>query len=909
MATCNIKTTNKAYMVSVGALENGSAKVKNERLFDVHNANIRDAANQRYNLKTEELPFSKAVRDIPRSGRSASNYFIEWQFNDKFFDEVTPVVEMYKSMEDVSQNKSTPPNTSVTSIQNAIKANLPSEVSSIVNVVETVPLDILGREDLFFSIKEILENNGITEPILINWIGINNQINPKSIKSTQQLLDIIKNRYDKKKNINNHIELKNNKLALESFNKWVKALEKYPIAFSELMLTHAIKYLNPQRRSKYVLQLSEAALTTSFGIVTNKPHELNRIGKLYDTEVLKTVSDAVGHEPSASGEGYWVHIPKIAQTSIAYQTSIVDNSDDPNAPGKFTVYYMSEIDQDNEVEYFETREAADLFVQSLGGMPGSDAQFKVNVELLRKLSPSTWCTSGGMASHYVANYDNYILIVNGVTVAGIEAMPHSFDTHVKGQNGKYLYVGSEKKQFSEWGDAEKYFNSLSDKDKGVRKVKEVTSRGNNGIASIDHYDDIVAFFEKHNLDTNNSTLQRAKEAKDAGKVDTQVFTDIDDETQQAFYEDQRQRDLEERIAIDRYNGEFEYDGPDYDQRDYDEELQQQQDLLNEELADEAAKAQALTSIQATLDYIENSEYKLFGEIPVNLRADEQVANAMIQKEPQSIAFIDQSLPFYRELAHKAVKINARAYPYISEETKQEPRNIELYEARLERDRQAYLDDDLPFSKTNTNQIQGYYDAKQDKVVVVASNATEEEAPKLAIHEVAHRGMIRMAKDLGGTKELYKVLTNSEKELMKKLPELLKRTGHTSLENLVKDYGFTLESEDGKAKLLMELAARWAETLVDKPKPSWWKQFLTGIQQWIAQFTGKTLNEQEVNELVGGFVKYGTKITDDMLDDLIIKESPIRSTYPYEAQEYAEDISLEVKKELNKLEFKELNCNL
>ena len=105
MATCNIKTTNKAYMVSVGALENGSAKVKNERLFDVHNANIRDAANQRYNLKTEELPFSKAVRDIPRTGRTASNYFIEWQFNDKFFDEVTPVVEMYESMEDISESE------------------------------------------------------------------------------------------------------------------------------------------------------------------------------------------------------------------------------------------------------------------------------------------------------------------------------------------------------------------------------------------------------------------------------------------------------------------------------------------------------------------------------------------------------------------------------------------------------------------------------------------------------------------------------------------------------------------------------------------------------------------------------------------------------------------------------------
>ena len=118
MATCNVRTTNKEYMVSKGALENGSAKVKNERLFDVHNAEIRDAANQRYNLKIEELPFSKAVRDIPRSGRTASNFFIEWQFNDKFFDEVTPVVEMYESMENVSEDENmTQPSYTQTQLQ------------------------------------------------------------------------------------------------------------------------------------------------------------------------------------------------------------------------------------------------------------------------------------------------------------------------------------------------------------------------------------------------------------------------------------------------------------------------------------------------------------------------------------------------------------------------------------------------------------------------------------------------------------------------------------------------------------------------------------------------------------------------------------------------------------------------
>jgi hypothetical protein len=101
MASCDLKTTNKEYMVSTGAMETGSLKIKNERLFDLKNAEIRDSANQRYNLRTSELPFTKTVRDIPRNDylRTSSNYFVEWGFNNKFFDEVTPVVELYKSFE------------------------------------------------------------------------------------------------------------------------------------------------------------------------------------------------------------------------------------------------------------------------------------------------------------------------------------------------------------------------------------------------------------------------------------------------------------------------------------------------------------------------------------------------------------------------------------------------------------------------------------------------------------------------------------------------------------------------------------------------------------------------------------------------------------------------------------------
>ena len=83
--------------------------------------------------------------------------------------------------------------------------------------------------------------------------------------------------------------------------------------------------------------------------------------------------------------------------------------------------------------------------------------------------------------------------------------------------------------------------------------------------------------------------------------------------------------------------------------------------------------------------------------------------------------------------------------------------------------------DLPFSKTINDQIQGYYDPKTDKVVLVSSNVSLKEAPLVAIHEVAHRGMLRMAKELGGVNSLYDVLMASEKQLMEKLPLLLERT--------------------------------------------------------------------------------------------------------------------------------------
>ena len=99
MATCDIQTTNREYMISKGALQSDSRKVANERLFDFHNAEIRDMANQRYNLSTTELPFTKRDITIPRDKRQGSQYFTEWSFNDKFYEIVRPRVEFAKEIE------------------------------------------------------------------------------------------------------------------------------------------------------------------------------------------------------------------------------------------------------------------------------------------------------------------------------------------------------------------------------------------------------------------------------------------------------------------------------------------------------------------------------------------------------------------------------------------------------------------------------------------------------------------------------------------------------------------------------------------------------------------------------------------------------------------------------------------
>ena len=86
-------------------------------------------------------------------------------------------------------------------IENEIK-KLPIEIFNTIEIVDKVPLEILGRNDLYLSLKEILNEKNIKDELLINWLGIKKDtvISAKEVKSENHLLDLIKNIYDKKIN-------------------------------------------------------------------------------------------------------------------------------------------------------------------------------------------------------------------------------------------------------------------------------------------------------------------------------------------------------------------------------------------------------------------------------------------------------------------------------------------------------------------------------------------------------------------------------------------------------------------------------------------------------------------------------------------------------------------------------------
>ena len=110
-------------------------------------------------------------------------------------------------------------------IENIIRSELPIEIANTVEVIDNVPNSVLGNRDIFFAMKDILATNGITDPLLVNWAGINKALfgHPKDLKSTEQLENLLEDTYNKKVN-RKYEEFVRNHLASISFEELVIAL-------------------------------------------------------------------------------------------------------------------------------------------------------------------------------------------------------------------------------------------------------------------------------------------------------------------------------------------------------------------------------------------------------------------------------------------------------------------------------------------------------------------------------------------------------------------------------------------------------------------------------------------------------------------------------------------------------------
>ena len=757
-------------------------------------------------------------------------------FEDSFLnkDEKYNFKSLLESKSSFKYNSNqTIPNTKKEAIIEEIK-KLPIEIYNTIELVDEVPSNIIGNKNIFLSIKPMLAERGITDPLLINWVGINkNSIgNIKSISSEQGLIDMIQSSYNKKLK-KDDIVFKINSTASDSFDEWVEALDNYPIVFKDIMLKHALKYINnPDRKDKYVLQLSKVALSNAYNILIAKPHEANRLGTLYNKEAVKVIFGTLKSEPSSSGKGYWGHISKTMSEETIEEKVRGLNKKIKKEQGKLKNIGISESGAFDNILKSINDDIANYKKEIELLLKSDTSQYDVNVSMLRRLSPASWCTASYASENYVELYDNYLLVVNGKTVAGIES------TGELQSNGKIKVISVTNMYNTEINDIH--------------------------VASIDHIDDIIAFFEKHNLDTDNPSINLALKLREQNITDKEVSgltIDEDEEYPEIVSEDPLDAFLE--AAYEEYG--IEFTTP---ENFLSLSLDTRKRIYN--LPENTMLQEAFT--------LDTEEDKI--DLKTILKEYVRYNQLGIQK----IEIYDTNSIDYNDLLKIAMRYNPSVYYYLNFEAKSNPIAInafniykkeiepymndkELYSQGLYRKEDGTVDivdeeeidsDDLEFSKTNDNLIQGYYDPNTDKVVVVVANTPINEAAKISIHEIAHRGMIRLAKDLGGMGELANILYSAEEQLMQKLPELLNRTGHTDLESLLLDYGYSIDNKEGKVKLLMELAARWAETFVDKPHASWWKELIEDIKQWINRYTGVTLNEKEVNELVAGIVRYGVK---------------------------------------------------
>ena len=143
-------------------------------------------------------------------------------------------------------------------------------------------------------------------------------------------------------------------------------------------------------------------------------------------------------------------------------------------------------------------------------------------------------------------------------------------------------------------------------------------------------------------------------------------------------------------------------------------------------------------------------------------------------------------------------------------------------------------------------VEAFYDPATDTTVFLQDKiASVQRAEALFFHEtVGHRNVTLFAKTPEGKAELAAILNSAERHLMTELPELLKATGHKSLADLKKDYGFG-DTEEGKTAVLGELLARHAEKLANTDAPTWWELLANKVEVWMAKHLGTRLGEDAI----------------------------------------------------------------
>lgn len=625
-------------------------------------------------------PIGDAVVEIPIVGNKPSEVPPETVSVTSPDNHTIPINESLLPIEEHTQ---------IEKIKSALSKNFPTEIANSVTIVYDNPLSgIPTGADL--STTSHLSSVGVKDPFARSF-AIKNQTKIKigEIKSESDLAKAAAQKLAERQSVGKYPDLVNEKTLKDNFSEWVQTLNNnpdYPIYFKEIMMDVPVEGIRGTRINPYVAPVSKVALRATYDYLQQHPSEIVAARKVYKDMLIEQTTESVGHEPSASGKGHWIHIPRT-EGPLKYTGFVEKVGDDFVELSNNEKIPINSITSTDGGSFLR-----DIIEESAGregfgtGNPNhkykvgdkiewTDSegknfdQFDINVKMLRRLSPETWCTNSWAASDYVKKFDNYLLIVDGKTVAGVEILPP---------------------------------RSLAPNQPNVpAEVNSVTSVANDGIAPVDHLDDILAFLKKHDISDKDreGSINRAKRIADPKRNKYAVSPD---------------------------------------------------------------------------DVVAEEEY-------------------------------------------------------------------------------------FPFSKTSQGKTEGYYDLSSDKAVLIAKNLTPERAREVALHELTHRGLVRTANEVGGLGELHNILQSAKTELMKASPDLLKRTGHTSIDELVADYGFDINTKEGETKLLSELAARWSEKFANIPHEEWWKTLIIKLHDWIKQFIGKDLDKKGVDMLISGFLRRG--ITD------------------------------------------------